>query len=147
MKLDFDDAVARGLRGYVRMVTAALWLSGECSCVEAERPASAYVALDGRLADFPDLDVALVWNEDDGWAVAVETHGGEDLIVLAHMGSNVLPPPRDVAEWVESVFRDEHLDRVSPPEVRPVTDLANRLAPYAAAAFAPSARGRELTAR
>lgn len=135
MTLDFDDAVARGLRGYVRLVTEALRLSGECSCVEAERPASAYLALDGRLADFPDQDVALLWNEDEGWAVAVETHSGEELVVLAHMGADVLPEPCAVAEWVKSVFLDARADRVLPHQAKTAADLARRLAPYAAAAF------------
>ena len=39
----------------------------------------AYVALDGRLPDFPDHDVALLWNELTGWSAAVEDRRGERL--------------------------------------------------------------------
>ena len=66
MELDFDDAVTWGLRGYVRRVTAELGLTGECSYVQSEQPATAYLALDGRLPGFPDRDVALLWDEEHG---------------------------------------------------------------------------------
>lgn len=127
MSWDFEEAATRALREYVRRVTEALGLSGECSLVQAERPASAYVAVDGHLPGFPDHDVALVWDERDGWAAAVETHSGEDLVVRARLGGDVLPPPAAVAAWLDGVLRGA---AVSLPAPRRVEDLAARLRTY-----------------
>ncbi|WP_158850344.1 DUF6292 family protein [Saccharothrix deserti] len=145
MELDFDDAMTWGLRGYVRLVTEELGLSGECGYVQADRPATAYLALDGRLPGFPDRDVALLWDEERGWSAAVETHSGEDLIVQARFGAEVLPSPRAVARWVKGLFRGERramsrprvMSRFGVPH-HAQGDLVHRLAPYAAAALEPT---------
>lgn len=141
MELDFDDTLVRGLRGYVRLVTEQLGLTGECSYVHTERPASAYLALDGRLPGFPDRDVALLWDERDGWSAAVETHSGEDLIVQARFDADALPSPRAVAAWVRALFRDEPtVAAATGPTAHARGDLAGRLAPYIAAALVPARR-------
>ncbi|MFD0201936.1 MULTISPECIES: DUF6292 family protein [Saccharothrix] len=141
MELDFDDALTWGLRGYVREVTGALGLSGECSYVQADRPVSAYLALDGRLPGFPDRDVALLWDEEHGWSAAVETHSGEDVIVQAHFGPDVLPAPEAVARWVRGLMRGDRSARPLPESPRDRRDLVGRLAPYTAAAVVPLPRG------
>ncbi|MFI9011150.1 DUF6292 family protein [Actinosynnema sp. NPDC053489] len=140
MELDFDDAVGRGLRGYVRLVTEELGLTGECSYVQADGPATAYLALDGRLPGFPDRDVALLWDEAHGWSAAVETHSGEDVIVQAYFGQELLPPPGAVARWVRGLFRGERVPRPRPGSSRH-RDLRLDLAPYAAAGLVPAPRG------
>ncbi|WP_209617391.1 DUF6292 family protein [Saccharothrix coeruleofusca] len=133
MEFDFDDDPARCLRGYVRTVGEALGLRGECFCVQVE-PASAYLPLDGHVAMFPDRDVALLWDEQRGWSVAVELGAGEDLVVVAHLGGDVLPPPSRVARWVERLLRDGQVPASAPPLPRPAADdLPRRLAPYASA--------------
>jgi uncharacterized protein DUF6292 len=104
MELDFDDSVVRGLRRYVRLVSRALGLPGEGSFMTDE-PLSAYIALNGRLARYPDRDVALLWEETRGWSAAVESRGGVDLLVVAHLGQDVSPPPESVAAWVRGLFR------------------------------------------
>ncbi|CAL9540259.1 hypothetical protein SUDANB95_04182 [Actinosynnema sp. ALI-1.44] len=136
MSWDFEEAATRALREYVRRVTEALGLSGECSLVQAERPASAYVAVDGHLPGFPDRDLALVWDERDGWAAAVETHGGEDLVVRARLGGDVLPPPDVVAAWLDQV---QHGAAVSLPAPRRVGDLSVRLRTYNSAELSRTA--------
>jgi hypothetical protein len=108
MELDFDDSVVRGLRRYIRQVGEALGLRGECSYVQADESACAYLALDGRLRRFPDRDVALLWDEQHGWAAAIETHSGADLMVVAYLGEDLLPSPQAVATWVRTVFDTEH---------------------------------------
>ncbi|GAB2960211.1 DUF6292 family protein [Saccharothrix stipae] len=145
MELDFDDALMRGLRGYVRRVTEELGLTGECSYVQAERPAAAYLALDGRLPGFPDRDVALLWEEDGGWSAAVETHSGEDVIVQAHFGPDVLPSPAAVARWARGLFRGDLgvPARVRVPHHTP-DDLVRRLAPYTAAVYVPMPRAERV---
>ncbi|WNV87524.1 DUF6292 family protein [Umezawaea sp. Da 62-37] len=104
--MEFDDTVRLRLRRYVRLVTEALGMTGESSYVEAGRPARAYLAVDGWVEDFPDRDVALLWNDEDGWSAAVETHGGEDLRVIAWMGGEPTPPPRAVAKWAATFLND-----------------------------------------
>lgn len=144
MELDFDDALVLGLRGYVRLVTAEVGLTGECSYVQAERPATAYLALDGRLPGFPDRDVALLWDEDGGWSVAVETHSGEDLIVCAYFGAEVLPSPKVVGRWVRGLLRGERRPTSRPGKRRSHGDLVHLVAPYAAALLVPAPRSADL---
>ena len=139
MDLDFDDALMWGLRGYVRLVTEELGLAGESSYVQAERPAGAYLALDGRLPGYPDRDVALLWDEENGWSAAVETHSGEDVLVQARFGPDVVPPPEAVARWVRGVFRGERMPL--PRAGRSHDDLLRSLMPYTAAALVPAPRG------
>ncbi|MEO6090507.1 MAG: DUF6292 family protein [Umezawaea sp.] len=117
---DFDDGWARGLRDYVRHVGEALGLTGDSSYVEVDQPFSAYLALDGTLPCFPYWDVALLWQEDDGWAVAVEPDSAEDPVVLAHMGGEPLPPPRAVADWVKGFLRDGLVAQPPPNRHLPV---------------------------
>lgn len=114
MYFDFDDGRARLLRDYVGLVGEALGLTGECSYVEVERPSSAYLALDGALPCFPDWDVALLWHEEHGWALAVEPDSAEDPVVLACMGGEPLPSPRAVADWASGYLRDA-LSAAPPP--------------------------------
>jgi hypothetical protein len=135
MELDFDDSVVRGLCRYVRLVTQALGLRGECSYVQADGPTSAYIALDGRLRHFADRDVALLWDENQGWSAAIETHSGEDLLVVAYLGQELLPPPETVAAWTRELFHPHrdlapvtHLDER--PDPANVDRLRQRLAAY-----------------
>jgi hypothetical protein len=102
--LDFAETTGRAVRRYVRQVTRALGIAGECSSVDVGPPVSAYLALDGRLADHPESDVALLWNEEDGWAMAVETGGG-DPVVVARRPGEPLPPPHAVAHWATGLLR------------------------------------------
>lgn len=85
---------------YALRVTRELGLSGESSCVDRDKPLRVYIAVDGRLPDHPGRDVALLWTECHGWAIAVEEPGGAELTVVAHLGGAVEPPPRTVARWV-----------------------------------------------
>jgi uncharacterized protein DUF6292 len=102
--LDFAETAGRAVRLYVRQVTRALGIAGECSSVDVGPPVGAYLALDGRLASHPEQDVALLWNEEDGWAMAVETGGGEDPVVVARRGGEPLPPPHAVAHWATGLL-------------------------------------------
>ncbi|RDI17119.1 hypothetical protein DFR72_12282 [Lentzea flaviverrucosa] len=106
--IDFDDSVARDVQRYVREVVSKLGLRGDSSCVEMTPRVSAYVALDGRLRDFPDHYVALVWNEQSGWSVAVEDRLGE-LVEVARFGGEPRPAPAVVAGWVDRVLHEEQV--------------------------------------
>ncbi|GAA3885375.1 hypothetical protein GCM10022243_57750 [Saccharothrix violaceirubra] len=93
-ELDFDDAIVRGLRGYVRLVASALGVSGECFCIEDEHPASAYLALDG--------ESALLWNEHTGWSAVREPVEGQ-VVEHARLDGELLPSPEAVAAWLSSL--------------------------------------------
>ncbi|MFD4669452.1 DUF6292 family protein [Lentzea sp. NPDC058450] len=82
---------------YALRVTRELGLSGESSCVEDVKPLRVYVAVDGSLPDHSG-DVALLWTEGLGWAIAVED--GAELVVVARLGGPAEPSPRTVARWV-----------------------------------------------
>jgi hypothetical protein len=103
--MDFEDEVARELRQYAASVGEALGLTGESSCVDVEHPRSLYLAVDGRLRDFPDDDLALVWTERDGWCAVVEQPGGRELREVARLGGRVHAAPRAVATWLGDLVR------------------------------------------
>ncbi|WP_229874839.1 DUF6292 family protein [Amycolatopsis deserti] len=136
MYLEYEDAQARGLRRYVRLVTEALGLGGNAYFVQIDPPpANAYLALERRLPEFPDRDAALIWSEDTGWSLVVESHCGEDLIVLAYLGTDVLPAPRVVARFAEDLCDGVATGVLEPPAWDPA-DVGERLAAYAAPALA-----------
>ncbi|MBB5960688.1 hypothetical protein FHS29_007316 [Saccharothrix tamanrassetensis] len=107
MDEDFDDMVALRLRRYISRVTAALGLDGESSFIDAGPPANAYLALDGRIPAFPDLDVALLWDEEYGWSAALETDSGQELVVVAYLQGELVPPPTEVARFVTRLLSGE----------------------------------------
>jgi ethanolamine utilization microcompartment shell protein EutL len=90
------------LRGYLATVASGLGVGLESSTLDIDAPVSAYLAVDHKAAAYPERDVALLWDERGGWSIAVETHSGEDLIVLAAMdAAEVAPPADDVVAFVE----------------------------------------------
>jgi uncharacterized protein DUF6292 len=134
MNLDIDTAAARGLNEYVRLIADALGLVGQSWLVQLEPPANVYLALDERLPRFPERDVALVWDEEHGWALGTETNPSEKLHILGYLGDDVLPAPESVARAVRRAFQDS-LPRDDAPAFRAVEDsddLVARLTEYAA---------------
>ncbi|MGW5051580.1 DUF6292 family protein [Actinokineospora sp. NPDC004072] len=120
------EAVEEGLRGYLAEVGGLLGIGLESCAVDLGPPLAAYLALDQRLPGHPDRDTALLWDERRGWSAAVETHSGEDLIVVACLGDDPLPPPAAVARFLREVARGAH--RGDEPPGAPA-DLS-RLAAY-----------------
>jgi len=90
MELDGHDRAARGLRRYLTLVAEATGVGAEACFVQLGPPVEAYLALDHRLSSHPDRDVALLWDEEHGWALGIETHGGADVTVLSYVGEHVL---------------------------------------------------------
>ena len=132
---EFDTLPARGLHRYVRLVADALGLAGEGWYVQLEPPAATvYLPLQDRMERFPGRDVALLWDEEHGWALAVESHSGEDLLVLAYFGDDVLPAPRAVAAFAEKIIGGVDPGPALSAELRRAgddDDLSDRLAGYA----------------
>jgi hypothetical protein len=98
------ELAEHGLRHYIAQVAAAVGAGSEAAWCEWADAPSAYIALEGRLPDYPDRDVALTWAAERGWAVTVETGCGEDLLIAASLDCDALPPPDTVAAWVRAVL-------------------------------------------
>lgn len=109
---------ARALRRYLREVCRSLGVGPEASCWDLEGRANAYVALDGRLPGYPDHDLALLWDEENGWAAALETETGDDLLILSYLGGDVLPPPSVVGDFVTKLRADTYPGQPDPPALR-----------------------------
>lgn len=125
-------AAARGLRQYLLAVAAKLdvpaWFC------EVDVPAGAYLALERRLARFPDHEAALLWDEQDGWSAAVEAAAGDEVIVLAYLGEDVLPAPEAVVAFVTGLYGERYPGRPDPPDFRrpgAADGFDDRLAAYA----------------
>jgi Family of unknown function (DUF6292) len=114
------DAVRaeRGLRRYVCCVAEGLGAGLEGVWSELADEAAAYVALDERLPSRPGRDVALVWDDRRGWAVAVETGSGEDLLMVAWYGPELLPAPKDVVRFTRGVLSGRIGESAPQPAVR-----------------------------
>jgi Family of unknown function (DUF6292) len=134
LELDFDDSVARGLHGYVRSVTRSVGLRGECSYIQTDDIAHAYVAIDGSLPSYPNHDVALLWDETHGWAAAIENHSGREPQIVARLAGDVLPSPETVGAWARNLFRqDRTVENAAPPPRKRTGDILRRLATYTTA--------------
>ncbi|MDI5978148.1 DUF6292 family protein [Amycolatopsis magusensis] len=141
----FDAAAARGLRRYVRLVTAAVGPAVDTAAVHWDHPATACLVLTGRLRWFPGRDVALTWDGKHGWAMVLVTPATGALVALRYQGTDVLPVPQDVAAFSAGLFRDEFPGLPDPPPGRRAAharEVARRLAAYAV-----PGRGRHLTGR
>jgi hypothetical protein len=111
MELELDSLAAQGLSRYLRLVTDELGLASTGSYIQWEPPANVYLALHDRLPLFPTSDVALVWHEERGWAIGIETDASEDLIIMSYLPDDVLPAPRVVAEFARDIVAGEHAGR------------------------------------
>ena len=126
-------AAIAALHAYLADVTNVLGIGLESCTVDHDTPVSAYVALDVRLPGYPDRDVALQWDEVHGWSAAIETHSGEDLIIVRYLGgTTIAPAPEHIARFVTALREDDHhIGRLDPPAIRTagsLTDLGTVLA-------------------
>jgi hypothetical protein len=114
---DFDDSAGR-LRRYVDDVLDAAGLSGYGVIDHADESSTAYVAVDGRVAGYPGHDVALLWDQDEGWSVAAENPADGSLVVIDRL-AGPRQKPAAVARWVRSVLRSQ------PPQAGPQRRLVS----------------------
>ncbi|GGM80450.1 hypothetical protein GCM10012275_58880 [Longimycelium tulufanense] len=136
MNIDPYGEPGFGLGWYVRSVAEELGLPAEAASYELDEPATAYVALDERCPAFPDLDLMLLWDEENGWAVAVETHPADPAVVLAYAADAVVPPPTAVRQFVSAVTAGRAAGQTLPPAFRTAREadgLDELLAAYALA--------------
>lgn len=125
------ELAEHGLRNYTAQVAAALGAGPEAAWSEWADAPSAYIALDHRLSAHPGRDTALIWAAERGWAVAVETGCGEDLLIIASLGGDVLPVPEAVAVWARAVLAGRLADARGCARAAVGANLARRLAGWA----------------
>ncbi|KDN17407.1 DUF6292 family protein [Amycolatopsis rifamycinica] len=124
---DTEFSFERRLRGYVGAVAQALGVGWESCTLDAGTPAAAYIALDWQLSRFPGHDLALVWDEENGWAAAIEDATGPT--VLCYLGGEVFPEPRAVVRFVAAVRADDpDTGTLEPPVLREAGDHEHLLA-------------------
>jgi hypothetical protein len=131
MNLDCHSAAARGLRRYVRLVSDALEPDVVRTAVHWIHPVRAVIALSGRLRWFPGRQVALTWDEREGWAMVLAACADGSLTVLRYLGSDVLPAPPAVATFSGKLFGDQFAGQYDPPGATAAAELTERLAAYA----------------
>lgn len=130
MELESWGRPARGLREYFRQVAEACG-SGEAFSVQLERPLTGYIPIEERVPAFPELDVALVWDERTGWSSVLETATNE-LVVLSYLATSVCPSPEEVAAFAANPGSG------SPsPAVPAGEDVLALLSEYAVSALRP----------
>ena len=120
-----------GLHHYTAQTANAVGTGPEAAWSEWADAPSACIALESRLPDHPNRDTALIWAAEQGWAVAVETGCGEDLLITASLSGDVLPPPDTVAAFVRAVMTGRHTDTRVPPSTAESADLIRRLIDWA----------------
>jgi hypothetical protein len=133
MDSDPYGPAARGLRGYIALIARRLYIRPESCACEIGGPASAYLALERRLTNFPQRDAALVWDEETGWAIAIETGRDQSLTALTYLGEDVLPPVESVVRFVADALADRYPGQPYRQRLRCATeldDLDDRLAAY-----------------
>ena len=133
MNTDPFGRPARGLGRYVRAVADELGLPPVCATYELDVPTTAYIALEHRSRRYRGHELMLVWHEEHGWAVAVETDPGDPSIVLAYVGGRVLPRPDVLAASVRALLVGGAAGRADPPVFRRADgdDLDDLLAAHA----------------
>lgn len=126
------ERAQQGLHAYVQAITAAAGACSESTLCELAEYASAYIAFDKRLAHRPAQDLALIWDEQHGWAIAAETSSSDDLLVVAWYGPEVLPTPKEVARFTRSVLAGTHDHSIATSETEPghAGTVRNRLQQY-----------------
>lgn len=122
--VDVEFGFHRALRDYLAATAEHLGLGLESCTVDWDLPTSAYLAVNRRLPDFPDRDLALLWDEVHGWAAAIETHSGEDLILVSYLDTaTVAPSPGLVARFLQDLCAGRsRLGRPDPPVLRVAGD-------------------------
>jgi hypothetical protein len=128
MDIDRDSAAARGLRRYVRLVADAIGVGPAASSVQLDDPVSVYLALDRCPDEYPEHDLALLWDERRGWALAIEVPGSVEVTVLGYLTDTLLPAPRVVADHVTQACSGGGFGNPRPYRFTSDADLADRLA-------------------
>lgn len=124
--MDDSAQISLGLARYVRAVAEEVGVPPEGTEFEVSDTATAYLGLEG-----PGRDLMLLWSEQRGWSIAVETDPAEEPVVVAHLGLPIVPPPDAVAKFVDDVLAGKPGSaEPDPGATRDRHRLADRLADY-----------------
>jgi hypothetical protein len=126
-------SLGTGLAGYVQRVAAELGVPPEATGFEISDTVTAYLGLAERCPARPGQDLMLVWGEQHGWAVAVETDPIDPPMVLDYFGGeDIVPEPHAVALFVADVIAGRRVPRARPvyPVSRDRAELSARLSRY-----------------
>jgi hypothetical protein len=128
------DLAAARLRGYLDRVATVLGVPPEAYwCDAASRTPEAYMALTHRLPAFPDRDLALLWDDEQGWALALEPDPWHDLQVLRRYGQPRRPAPERVHTFLRTAFTttttESHRQALAEPVHSPTGIPAQRTVP------------------
>jgi hypothetical protein len=130
MARDSKKLAEWGLDHYMAQIAGGLGIGLESVCCEATEPATAYLAVDQRMPNAPDRDVALFWDAVHGWAVGTETGSGEELIVVAYLGGeNLLATPEVVVTFAQDLLAGRDVGQQHPPQPT-CSDLSSQLGNY-----------------
>jgi hypothetical protein len=130
---DHTVALTHGLAGYVRLVAQAVRVPVEATGYEVSDTVTVYLALAQRWSRLPGRDLMLVWSQQHGWLVAVETDPVEPAMVIDYLGGDdVVPHPEEVARFVHEVVVGTRVPRACPafPAGNGRAELAVRLWRY-----------------
>ena len=127
----WHELAEHGLRRYTARTAAAVGAGPGAAWSEWADAPRAYIALEGRLPDHPDRDAALIWAAEHGWAVAVETGCGEDLLITASLDGDVLPEPEAVAAFVRAELAGRRADMCARTRAAAAGDCTRRLVDWA----------------
>jgi uncharacterized protein DUF6292 len=126
------EQAERGLRDYTGQIAAAVGVEPAAAWCEWADAPSIYIALDQKLPEHPGRDVALLWTAENGWAVTIETGCGEDLLIVATLGGDVLPAPQTVISFVRAVLAGQQTVTSEGTRATVNAELTRRLANWAA---------------
>jgi hypothetical protein len=115
MDLDEEDPAARGLRRYARLVAEAVGVGSTPSVVQLNEPVGVCLPLVRCAADQRDGDLALLWDERCGWALAIDSGGGVDVRIVGFLCTELVPAPRVVAEYVDRARYGDGFGELAPP--------------------------------
>ncbi|MFD1150676.1 DUF6292 family protein [Saccharothrix hoggarensis] len=125
--MDNSAVISQGLARYVKAVAEEVGVPPEGTEFEVSDTATAYLGL----AEGPGRDLMLLWNEERGWSIAVETDPAEAPVVVAHLGLPLVPPPDVVARFVDDVLAGKTGGpEPDPGGARDRAGLASRLSDY-----------------
>ncbi|MBH0122263.1 DUF6292 family protein [Rhodococcus sp. HM1] len=108
-----DEVMVRGFTRYIEQVAQELGIPEGKWAARDDGAWEAYVGIP-ELELYPGREVALVWTPDEGWALAVETGSGEDMILAGYLGSTRVPPPSAVRAFMDRLRHDGGALRTTP---------------------------------
>lgn len=126
MALHGRESVESELHAYVTAIAEYFGVPPDQTSCEAEGLATAYIGFGPCLPDFPQRDLALVWDERLGWAAAVQTASGE-LIAFSYLASSPVPHVNVVTSFVNELIAGRDHGENSPPFFGRCDDLPGKL--------------------